>query len=93
MCDLYGMLINFYVSEDLYPATVAGLNYSLSVSEKGLMLTVNGYNEKLHLLVESIAHAMVTVGSTLNADMLATFVKDGGNNYFNSLIKPHDLNR
>lgn len=93
MCGLYEKLINFHVSEELYPATTAGFNYTLSVANNGLILKVNGYNEKLHLLVESIAHAMVTVGSKLNADMLATFVKDQGNSYFNKLIKPYDLNR
>lgn len=93
MCALYEELVKFHVSEELYPATSAGLNYTFNVSEKGLVLQVNGYNEKLHLLVESIAHAMVTVGSMLNEEILATFVKDQRKSYFNTLIKPRALNR
>lgn len=93
MCSLYAKLIKFHVSEELYPATNAGLNYRLKVAEKGLILEVNGYTEKLHLLVKSIAQATVTVGATLNAELLATFVKDQSNSYFNELIKPHDLNK
>ncbi|KAH8276628.1 hypothetical protein KR044_000187, partial [Drosophila immigrans] len=93
MCALYEELVKFHVSEELYPATSAGFSYTFSVSEKGLTLQVRGYNEKLHLLVESIAQAMVTVGSTLNEDMLETFVKDQRKSYFNTLIKPRQLNR
>ncbi|KAH8386500.1 hypothetical protein KR093_000811, partial [Drosophila rubida] len=93
MCALYEELVKFHVSEELYPATSAGFTYTFSVSEKGLILQVRGYNEKLHLLVESIAQAMVTVGSTLNKDMLETFVKDQRKSYFNTLIKPRQLNR
>ncbi|XP_034475038.1 nardilysin [Drosophila innubila] len=93
MCALYEELVKFHVSEDLYPATSAGFNYTFSVSEKGLNLQVRGYNEKLHLLVEGIAQAMVTVESTLNEDILETFVKDQRKSYFNTLIKPRQLNR
>lgn len=92
MCALYAELINIHVSEELYPATIAGLNYELSAGQKGLILEVNGYTEKLHLLVEAIAKAMVTVGATLNAEILATFVKDQSNSYFNELNKPRELN-
>lgn len=93
MCALYEELVKFHVSEELYPATSAGLNYTFNVGEKGLILKVDGYNEKLHLLVESIAQAMVTVQSTLNENILATFVKDQRKSYFNTLIKPRALNR
>ncbi|XP_060661374.1 nardilysin [Drosophila nasuta] len=93
MCGLYEELVKFHVSEELYPATSAGFSYTFNVSEKGLTLQVRGYNEKLHLLVESIAQAMVTVSSTLNEDMLETFVKDQRKSYFNTLIKPRQLNR
>ncbi|EDW62823.2 nardilysin [Drosophila virilis] len=93
MCALYEELVKFHVSEELYPATSAGLNYTFNVGEKGLILKVEGYNEKLHLLVESIAQAMVTVQSTLNENILATFVKDQRKSYFNTLIKPRALNR
>ncbi|KAM8719591.1 hypothetical protein ACLKA7_005775 [Drosophila subpalustris] len=93
MCALYEELVKFHVSEDLYPATSAGFSYTFSVGEKGLNLQVRGYNEKLHLLVEGIAQAMVTVESTLNEDILQTFVKDQRKSYFNTLIKPRQLNR
>lgn len=93
MCALYEELVKFHVSEDLYPATSAGYSYTFSVSEKGLILQVRGYNEKIHLLVEAIAQAMVTVESTLNENILETFVKDQRKSYFNTLIKPRQLNR
>ncbi|KAH8275979.1 hypothetical protein KR018_000489, partial [Drosophila ironensis] len=93
MTGLYEELIKFYVSEELYPASSAGLAYSLSTSEKGLCLKVSGYNEKLHLLVEEIAKGMVNVAETVNEEILAAFCKNQRKNYFNLLIKPRVLNR
>ncbi|ALC48866.1 CG2025 [Drosophila busckii] len=93
MCALYEELVKFHVSEELYPATSAGLNYNFNVSEKGIILQLRGYNEKLHLLVDAIANAMVSVGDTLNDQMVATFVTDQKRTYFNTLIKPRHLNR
>ncbi|EDV91988.1 GH24288 [Drosophila grimshawi] len=93
MCALYEELVKFHVGEELYPATNAGLDYTFGVSEKGILLQVHGYNEKLHLIIETIAQAMINVESMLTEEMLATFVKDKRKTYFNTLIKPRALNR
>lgn len=33
-------MLKFQIAEDLYPATVAGLNYEIYASEKGIILKV-----------------------------------------------------
>ncbi|XP_017065848.1 nardilysin [Drosophila eugracilis] len=93
MCALYEELVKFHVCEELYPAISAGLSYTLNTVEKGLLLKVSGYNEKLHLIVEAIAEGMLHVADTLDEKMLAAFRKNQRKNLFNALIKPRTLNR
>ncbi|BFG02851.1 nardilysin-like [Drosophila madeirensis] len=93
MCALYEELVKFNVCEELYPATSAGLSYSFSAGEKGLLLKASGYNEKLHLIVEAIAQGMVNVADTLDEGTLSAFIKNQRKAYFNNLIKPRALNR
>ncbi|KAH8323085.1 hypothetical protein KR074_001857, partial [Drosophila pseudoananassae] len=93
MSTLYEELVKFHVCEELYPAISAGLSYTFNANEKGLLLKVSGYNEKLHLIVEAIADGMVNVAETLNDDILGAFRKNQRKTYFNTLIKPRALNR
>jgi len=93
MCTLYEELVKFNVCEELYPAISAGLSYTFNTIEKGLLLKVSGYNEKLHLIVEAIAEAMLHVADKLDEKMLAAFRKNQRKTFFNTLIKPKALNR
>ncbi len=48
-------MINDNLTEQSYPALLAGLNYSLDVNSRGIDIRVNGYNHKLALLLEHVA--------------------------------------
>jgi len=56
--QLYVSLLNDAVNEFTYPALLAGLNYSLSISSTGISLSMGGYNDKqpelLARIVENI---------------------------------------
>ena len=41
--------------EELYPAEIAQLGYSFYSSERGIAFKVSGLNDKLHLLLETMA--------------------------------------
>lgn len=47
MLDIYVGILTQLLVEELYPATVADLSYKLEPSEKGVVLKLNGYNEKI----------------------------------------------
>lgn len=47
MAELFLKLCSIQMSEDTYPALVAQLNYSVELAEKGLIVKVWGYNQKL----------------------------------------------
>lgn len=47
MLDLTLNLLLFAFAQELYPATCANLNSSFYTQERGLVIKVNGYNDKL----------------------------------------------
>lgn len=56
---LYTAYISDQLNEDLYPAIMAGLGYSISASEKGVSLVISGYSDKQQVLLQSLVSAMV----------------------------------
>ncbi|XP_022215092.2 nardilysin-like isoform X2 [Drosophila obscura] len=93
MCSLYVNLVEGQLVEQIYPAAIAGLRYAFTVGEKGLVLKVRGYNEKLHLVVEAIAQAMVNVGDTVE-DWMHTDYRDNLREFhFYELVKSRLLCR
>lgn len=47
--DFFMTLVQIQVTEEVYPAQVAQLSHSIKSSDKGVMVSVWGYNEKLHV--------------------------------------------
>ncbi|XP_033249666.1 nardilysin-like [Drosophila miranda] len=58
---LFTYLVEFSIAEQLYPALEAGLSYGLYIGDKGLVLRVSGYSQKLPLLLEIIMKVMSTL--------------------------------
>jgi nardilysin len=49
MLNLYVEILKQLLVEELYPADVADLSYSIEPCEKGIVLKFSGYNQKLHV--------------------------------------------
>ena len=49
--ELYINLVQDQLNSGLYAASVAGLNYSLGVDQRGLSLVLGGYSENQPLLL------------------------------------------
>ena len=54
---------------------------------------VNGYNEKLQLLVDIITKTMVSMREHITEEQLNVFKIHQKKQYFNMLIKPQKLNK
>ncbi|XP_013146109.1 PREDICTED: nardilysin-like isoform X2 [Papilio polytes] len=93
LLDLWTDVLQQDLKEEVYAAYMADLSHSLYVSDKGLTLKVNGYNQNLHLLVELITREMRSTGSTLTAGMFEAVREVRARNYHNVLIKPHKLSK
>lgn len=64
IAQLFSHSVNELISSYTYPAYVAGLNYQLHASGRGLELSMSGYHDKLHVLLEKI----ITTMASLTAD-------------------------
>ncbi|XP_041450144.1 nardilysin [Drosophila obscura] len=87
---LFTYLVEFSIAEQLYPALEAGLTYGLYIGDKGLVLRVSGYNQKLPLLVEIIMKVMCTL--ELDPAQVISFKDLKKRQIFNALISGKILN-
>lgn len=87
---LYTYLVEFCIAEQLYPALVAGLTYGLDTADKGLVLRVSGYNQKLPLLLEIIMNVMQNL--TIDPAQVVSFKELKKRQIFNALITGRSLN-
>ncbi|XP_016977512.1 nardilysin [Drosophila rhopaloa] len=87
---LYTYLVEFTIAEQLYPALEAGLTYGLYIGDKGLVMRVSGYNEKLPLLVEIILNVMRTI--ELDVAQVKSFKDLKKRQIYNGLINGKTLN-
>lgn len=85
---LYTLLLKYKLVETLYPATVAGLNYSTYASEKGIFLKVSGYSQNLHHLVDAYISKLITFADDVKEQEFSMFVEQQLKNYYNTMINP-----
>ncbi|EEB06386.1 metallopeptidase [Schizosaccharomyces japonicus yFS275] len=58
IASLYVRLVEDAMNEFAYPAEIAGLTFSLQCSSRGLILSLNGFTDKLHVLLEKVVSSM-----------------------------------
>ncbi|KAK7789977.1 hypothetical protein R5R35_006809 [Gryllus longicercus] len=91
MLELYVTLIKQQMVETLYPAEEALLHTSIYTSDKGLILKVDGYNEKLHLLVDTVIKHMANFENNLNQRMFDAMKEEQLKFYYNNFLKPRKM--
>ena len=58
LAEMYVMLLNDRLNEFVYPAQLAGLNFSLSKHTRGFSVRISGYSEKQSLLLARIVEQL-----------------------------------
>jgi nardilysin len=89
--DFFMTLVQIQVTEEVYPAQVAQLSHSIKSSDKGVMVSVWGYNEKLHMLIELIAKHLINFNSNVTEQMFKAVKDKLMKYYYNCLLKPSSL--
>jgi nardilysin len=92
MTSIYSMCIKNFISEKLYPATIVGYNYKLHSVEDGLILKVNGFNDKLPMIVDIISKAMTNFEGAIDSLVFETFQKELKKNCYNFIINSVQFN-
>lgn len=91
--SLYSMIVKHYMTEKLYPAVCAGLGYQLYSEEKGMVLKLSGYNEKLPLLIDIITKELKNIGQLMEPSVFETYRKQFKKFCYNNLIEAKFLNK
>ena len=68
--SLYADLVNDSLTEFSYDADLAGLSYTLFSHSNGLYMTMNGYNDKMAVLVQDILEKLKN--TPINENRLAS---------------------
>lgn len=58
MMELMPHLLNRYLAEELYAASVAGFRAHISLVDQALLLEISGFSEKLHMVVDSATKSL-----------------------------------
>lgn len=93
LTSLYSMIVKHYMSEKLYPAVCAGLGYQMYSEEKGMLLKLSGYNEKLPLLLDIITKDLKNIGGLMEATVFETYRKQFKKYSYNNLINSKFFNK
>lgn len=93
MMDLFISILKQSLGEDLYPANVAQLEYGFYSGEEGMVITVNGYNEKLKLLLKAVVDGIVSLTKDLKPDMVSAMKDEQKRGYANACSKTGFLAR
>lgn len=93
MTILFSMIAKHYLTEILYPARCAGLGHTIVSEEKGLLLKLVGFNEKLPLLLDIITGKLKKIGEIVESDVFETYKKQYKRNGYNSLINISAFNK
>ena len=91
--SLYSMIVKHYMSEKLYPAVCAGLGYEMYSEEKGMLLKLSGYNEKLPVLLNIITNNLKSIGGLMEKSVFETYRKQLKKNCYNNLINSKFFNK
>jgi len=93
LLDLMVMCLLQNIIEDVYPADLAQLAYSLYSSETGLVIKVSGLSDKLPNLMEVIIKRLVSFKQDTSKDMFLAVLEQQRKNYYNHTIKAKRLVR
>lgn len=86
MTSIFSLCVKSFLSNKLYPATIAGYNYKLNSVEDGLILKLSGFNEKLPLIVDIITKAIGNTEDVINKATFEIFKKELKKNCYNYII-------
>jgi nardilysin len=93
LVSLYSLSVKHYLTEKLYPARCAGLGHVINSAERGLLVKLSGYNEKLPVLFDIITKELKNIPNRIESSVFETYRKQLKKIYYNNLISPKFLGK
>ncbi|XP_018310444.1 nardilysin-like [Mycetomoellerius zeteki] len=91
LMEMYCSVLRLLLIEELYPAIAAEFHYDIRVGEKGVIIKIDGFNEKLPLLLMTIAKYMVDYPNLVTKDLFEIVKVQQLRILYNKFIKPEKL--
>ncbi|RZF43235.1 hypothetical protein LSTR_LSTR016530 [Laodelphax striatellus] len=91
MMELFVSILKQLVIEETYPALVANLNCAMKSHNKGFILKVKGYNQKLDILLEQLVKCIVSFNKDTTVELFDTIRQEMRKAYSNSCLKTETL--
>ncbi|XP_021929041.1 nardilysin isoform X2 [Zootermopsis nevadensis] len=93
MLNMYVEILKQLLVEELYPADVADLSWSITPGDKGIVLKFSGFNQKLPLLLEAVVNYMAEFESSLTPSLFEALKEVQRRYFYNSCLKPEKLEK
>ncbi|XP_074109698.1 nardilysin [Cotesia typhae] len=93
LCGLMVGVLKLLLAEELYPAIAAELTYELNASEKGLIIKLYGFNQKLPILFEAIINYLSNISELVTENMFQVMKEQQLKDYYNAFLKPSTLGK
>lgn len=91
LMDLFVVILKQLLVEELYPATAAKLNHEIYTSDKGIVVKVHGFNQKLPLLLITIAKCIAECPTLITKELFEVMKEVQIKEYYNTFLKPKKL--
>ncbi|XP_066596131.1 nardilysin [Prorops nasuta] len=91
MTELYTIIMKQMLVEELYPATVAELEQECLPRNRGLEIKLNGFNQKLPLLLQTISQYIADSPNLIKKDLFEVMKEQQLKSYYNKVVKPGQL--
>ncbi|KAL3869596.1 hypothetical protein ACJMK2_042264 [Sinanodonta woodiana] len=91
LLDLYINILQQNLTEDIYPAQMAGYEYTLDGLQTGMQVQIEGFNHKLPLVAEMVFKHITDFHCSI--DMFEAMRTEMKKVYYNEMIKPYELAR
>uniref|UniRef100_A0A6P7GKF8 Nardilysin-like n=1 Tax=Diabrotica virgifera virgifera TaxID=50390 RepID=A0A6P7GKF8_DIAVI len=91
LTNLFVELLSFAKGEEVYPATMASLSTYFIAEDRGITVQVDGYNEKLPLLLELMTKYILNLSDHMNQDIFNGIKEDTLKQYYNRVLQTASL--
>ncbi|CAG9829033.1 unnamed protein product [Diabrotica balteata] len=91
LTDLFVDLLSFATCEEVYPATIASLSVHFIAEDRGITVQINGYNEKLPLLLQLLTKYILNLSDHINQNIFNGIKEKSLLLYYNKLFQTASL--
>ncbi|XP_033221743.1 nardilysin-like [Belonocnema kinseyi] len=91
MMELFVAILKHLLVEETYAATAAELNHSIYASDKGIVLKIDGFNQKQPILLKTVLKSLANCSNLVSENLFDIMKEERLKAYYNTFLKPSKL--